>query len=282
LIPSLVGKQDLTNAIALNSIQFNVARLVGPVLAGITFAAFKRAGVPDMTAYAACFGLNALSFLVVIVSLMSLRIKHLPATRKSRMMDELRQGLWYVRQERSILALMVLGAATTFFGIPMLTLLPVFAKNVFGSDVEGYSRLLAFSGAGAVVGSMIVAWLGRFPRMGLTTLLVQVAFGALITVIALNRSLHLIYLLLFLSNVALMIVLSCITSLVQLIAPNEMRGRVMSIYLVAFRGGMPLGSLVSGYLASISSVPTVLTANGIVLLAVSTFFLMKNKEIRAL
>ena len=146
LIPSLVGKQDLTNAIALNSIQFNVARMVGPLLAGATLAAFKRGGVEDMTAYAVCFALNALSFLVVIVSLMSLHIKHLPAPRTHNMMDELRQGLSYVRKERSIMALMVLGAATTFFGIPMLTLLPVFAKDVFGSGVEGYSALLAFLG----------------------------------------------------------------------------------------------------------------------------------------
>jgi MFS family permease len=282
LIPSLVGKQDLTNAIALNSIQFNVARMVGPLLAGATLAAFKRGGVEDMTAYAACFTLNALSFLVVIMSLMSLHIKHMPAPRTHNMMGELRQGLWYVREERNIMALMVLGAATTFFGIPMLTLLPVFAKNVFGSDVEGYSALLAFSGAGAVVGSMVVAWLGRFPRMGRTTLLVQVFFGAMITLLALNRSLYVSYLLLFASGVALMIVLSSITSLVQLIAPNEMRGRVMSIYLVAFRGGMPLGSLVSGYVASITSAPIVLTLNGIAMLTVSAYFLLKNKEIRAL
>jgi MFS family permease len=111
---------------------------------------------------------------------------------------------------------------------------------------------------------------------------VQVLFGALITVMAINRSLHLTYLLLFLSGVALMIVLSCITSLVQLIAPNEMRGRVMSIYLVAFRGGMPLGSLVSGYIASVTSAPTVLVVNGIVLLSISAYFLMKNQVIRAL
>jgi predicted MFS family arabinose efflux permease len=282
LIPSLVGKQDLTNAIALNSIQFNVARMVGPVLAGATLAAFKRWGVEDMTAYAACFSFNALSFLVVIMSLMSLHIKHLPATRKHRMMDELRHGLSYVREERSILALMVLGAATTFFGIPMLTLLPIFAKDIFGMDVEGYSMLLAFSGAGAVVGSMVVAWLGKFPRMGLTTLLVEVLFGVLITLFAINRSLYLTYLLVFISGIALMIVLSSITSLVQLIAPNEMRGRVMSIYLVAFRGGMPLGSLVSGYMASVTSAQAVLTVNGFALLIVSAYFLLKNEEIRAL
>ena len=282
LIPSLVGKQDLTNAIALNSIQFNVARMVGPLLAGATLAAFKRGGVADATAYAACFMLNALSFLLVIVSLMSLHIKHLPAARTHNMLAELRQGLRFVREERSIMALMVLGAATTFFGIPMLTLLPVFAKDVFGSGVEGYSALLAFSGAGAVAGSMVVAWLGRFPRMGLTTLLVELFFAAMITILALNRSLYVSYLLLFVSGLALMIVLSSITSLVQLIAPNEMRGRVMSIYLVAFRGGMPIGSLVSGAIASVTSAPTVLALNGIALLMVSAYFLLKNREIRAL
>src|SRR5581483_6937298 len=282
LIPSLVGTRDLTNAIALNSIQFNVARMVGPLLAGAALAAFNRWEVPEMTAYAACFSLNALSFLVVIVALMSLHIKHLPVTGAQKMMEELRRGIAFVRQEKSIMALTVLGAATTFFGIPMLTLLPVFAKSVFGSDIEGYSKLLAFSGAGAVLGSMIVAWLGRFPGMGASPLLVNAALGLLLTIVALSRSLGAVYFLLFLTGVALMIVMSCITSLVQLIAPDAMRGRVMSIYLVAFRGGMPLGSLVSGYLASRTSAPTVLVLNGVLLSVVSLYFLVKEKQIRAL
>ena len=282
LIPSLVGTKDLTNAIAMNSIQFNVARMLGPLLAGATLAAFKRWGVPDMTAYAACFSLNALSFLVVIVALMSLHIKHLPPARTQKMMDELRHGLSYVRKEKSIMALMVLGAATTFFGVPMLTLLPVFAKNVFGSDIEGYSKLLAFSGAGAIVGSLVVAWRGRFQGIGVATLLVEAALGIMLTIVALSRSLPATYLLLFFTGVALMIVLSWAMSLVQLIAPNEMRGRVMSIYLVAFRGGMPLGSLFSGYVASRTSAPDVLVLNGVMLFLVSIYFLLKDKEIRAL
>lgn len=282
LIPSLVGKQDLTNAIALNSIQFNVARMVGPLLAGGTLAVLKRWGVADMTALAICFAMNALSFLAVILSLMSLHLKHMPAARTQNMFGELKQGIAYVKEERSIRALMVLGAATAFFGIPMLTLLPVFARDVFGSGVEGYSVLLSFSGAGAVVGAMIVAWLGRFPHMGVTTLLVQACFGVMIALVAWSRVLSLSYALLFASGVTLMIVVSCLMSLVQLIAPNDMRGRVMSIYLVAFRGGMPLGSLVSGYLASARSAPVVLAFNGIALLAVSVYFLLRTKEIRAL
>jgi MFS family permease len=282
LIPSLVGKQDLTNAIALNSIQFNVARMLGPVLAGATIVVLKRWGVVEVTAYAICFGLNALSFLAVILSLMSLHIKHIPAARTRNMFGELKQGLVYVREQRSIMALMVLGAATAFFGIPMLTLLPVFAKDVFASGIEGFSLLAFFSAAGAVTGAMVVAWLGRFPHMGLTTLLVQACFGVLIVLVALSPSLHLTYLLLFVSGVTLMIVVSSLMSLVQLIAPNEMRGRVMSIYLLAFRGGMPLGSLACGYFASISSAPSVVAFNGVALLSVSVYFLMKTKEIRAL
>jgi predicted MFS family arabinose efflux permease len=255
---------------------------VGPLLAGATLAAFKRWGVPDMTAFAACFSLNALSFLVVIVALMSLHIKHLPAAHTQRMMEELRHGLSFVRKERSIMALMVLGAATTFFGLPMMTLLPVFAKNVFGTDVEGYSKLLAFSGAGAVVGSMVVAWRGRFPRMGLSTLLVEVVLGVLLTLVAMSRSLHATYVLLFVAGIAMMIAMSTIMSLVQLIAPDNMRGRVMSIYLEAFRGGMPNGSLVSGYFASDTTASTVLVVNGILLTMVSIYFLLRNQEIRAL
>ena len=118
---------------------------------------------------------------------MSLHIKHIPRARTHNMIDELQQGLAYVREQRSIMALIVLGAATTFLGIPLLTFLPLFARDVFGSGVEGYSALLAFSGAGAVVGALVVAWLGKFPRMGLTTLLVQACFGLLIALFALTR-----------------------------------------------------------------------------------------------
>jgi predicted MFS family arabinose efflux permease len=213
---------------------------------------------------------------------MSLHLKHLPAARTQNMFGELKQGIAFVREQRSIMALMVLGAATAFFGIPMLTLLPVFARDVFGSGVEGYSVLLSFSGAGAVAGAMVVAWLGHFRHMGRTTLLVEACFGVIIALVAWSRLLPLTYLLLFASGLTLMIVVSCLMSLVQLIAPNEMRGRVMSIYLVAFRGGMPLGSLVSGYLASVSTAPNVIAFNGVALLAVSVFFLFKTKEIRAL
>ena len=174
-----------------------------------------------------------------------------------------------------------IAAATTFLGTPLLTLLPVFAQKVFHQGVGEYSRLMAFSGSGAVCGALIVAWLGRFPRMGLAVLFVQVIFGALIIGFASSRTLWLSYLLLFVCGVALMIVFSLITSLVQLIAPNEMRGRVMSIYMVAFRGGMPLGSLASGYVASLTSAPTVLAINGSLLMIVGLYFLIGQGQVKS-
>jgi predicted MFS family arabinose efflux permease len=153
---------------------------------------------------------------------------------------------------------------------------------VFQQGASTYSHLMAFSGAGSIVGALTVAWLGKFKRMGLTALLMQIVYGALIMAFAMSRSLPLSEALLFLTGFALMIVFSTVTSLVQLIAPNEMRGRVMSIYMLAFRGGMPLGSLVSGYLATLTSAPTVLIVNGVLLSLVAAWFLLNNQGVREL
>jgi predicted MFS family arabinose efflux permease len=282
LIPSLVKPKDLTNAIALNSIQFNLARVIGPLLAGATLAALRGQGVSEHSAMSACFGLNALSFLVVILALLSLHVKHVPVAGANPILHDLRSGLSYVRRERAIFALVALSAATAFFGFPILTLLPVLAKNVFGGDVERYSAFMAFSGAGAIVGALTVAWLGRFKHIGLAILLIQIALGGVMIALAATRTVWLADLLLFLGGAGLMIAFSSITSLVQLIATDEIRGRVMSIYMVAFRGGMPLGSLASGYLASRTSAPTTLAVNGLMVSLVSAYFLVRSRSMRRL
>ena len=230
---------------------------------------------------AACFALNALSFLVVIWALMSLHVKHIPPTGGGSMRDELRTGLSYVRNHGSLVALIVLAASTTFLGFAVLTFLPLFTQTVFSEGAQTYSHLLAFSGAGSVVGALVVAWLGKFPRMGLTALIVQVAYGLLILAFAWSHVLWLSEVLLFLTGAALMIVFSTVTSLIQLIAPDEMRGRVMSIYMVAFRGGMPLGSLVSGYLATLIGAQTVIAINGVLLVIVALYFLARSPEVQA-
>jgi predicted MFS family arabinose efflux permease len=273
LLPSLIDKEHLPNAIALNSIQFNLARVIGPLVAGAALTAF---GI------AACFGLNGLSFLAVILALLSLHVRHVPAAGHRRMSEELRTGLSYVRNQPGLVGLTFLAFTTTFLGTPLLTFLPVFAQDVFRGGVGQYTQLMACAGIGAVCGALVVAWRGRSSGMGRTLLVLQLTFGVLVALFAVTRMIWINSILLFGAGACMVMVFAMLSSLVQHIAPNEMRGRVMSIYMVAFRGGMPLGSLVTGYLASRTSAPTVLTVNGILLAMVAAWFLFKSAGVRDL
>jgi MFS family permease len=273
LLPSLVDKEHVPNAIALNSIQFNLARVIGPLLAGATLAAWGMV---------ACFGLNGLSFLAVIAAILSMHIRHVHTAATVSMHEQLKSGFRFVRGEPAIVALTILAAATTFLGNPLLTFLPLFARDVFQGDVAQYTQLMASAGAGAVIGALVVAWLGRFKHMGLTLLLIQFAFGLFTVAFAQTRLFWVNAALLFACGAGLVMVFAMISSLVQLIAPNEMRGRVLSIYMVAFRGGMPLGSLIAGWIANVTSAPFVLTVNGLLLSLVAAWFLLKSHGVREL
>ena len=273
LIPLLVKKDDLPNAIAFNSIQFNLARTIGPLLAALTLAAFGMA---------ACFGLNGLSYLLVIGALFMLSVRQVKPTERRTIAYEMKGGLSYVRHEPALLGLTVLAFLTTFLSGPLLTFLPVFARDVFRGDIDEYSRLMAFSGAGSVVGALIVAWLGRFRHMGRAVLLVLVAFGGFLIAFAMSRALWLSTLLLFMTSATLMIASSMMFSLMQLSVPDHLRGRVVSIYMVAFRGGMPLGSLAAGYTATHASAPATLIANGVLIGVVSIYFLVRSHSVREL
>jgi len=270
LIPSLVPKKDLPNAIALNSIQFNLSRVIGPVLAGLAVAS---------VGIAACFGLNALSFLAVIAALLALRVPHVRPATSRPMLTEMQGGLRYVRNEPILVSLIIVATASTFLGLPLQTFLPVLAQQVFGGGVDAYSRMMSCSGAGAVTGALVVAWLGRFEGMGKVLLSLQAVFSLLVIAVAWSRSMPLTYLLLFAAGVATVITTSLVTSLVQFVAPDDMRGRVMSIYMVAFRGGMPLGSLVSGALVSRIGLPVVLTLNGALLCLAAVYFLTRKEGV---
>lgn len=281
LIPALVPKSDLPNAVALNSIQFNLGRILGPMIAGSTLAVLGR-WLGQAAGSAICFGINGLSFLAVI---MGLRMLHggetTPGPRK-QLWQELRVGLGYVWTHPSLLLLTTLACLGTFLGVPLMTFLPVMARDVFGRGVDLYSEMLVVSGAGAVAGALLVAWLGRNVQIGRTMLGSQVAFGLFFVGFALSTNVWLSLALLFVASGLLMIGFSLLSSLVQVIAPDEMRGRVMSIYMVAFRGGMPLGSLVSGYAVSLSSAPIVLAANGALLVVVVLYFGWRRRVLRDL
>ncbi len=268
LVPTLVEKEKVANAVALNSIQFNLARVIGPVLAGLVFYRFGAA---------ACFGLNGLSFVAVIVALLMLKGGGAtPGARPEPVMESLKTGLRAVRDGGALSGLVVLAFVGSFFSIPLVTFLPLFAQRVFRQDAQGYSVLLASFGIGAVAGAIGVASLGNVKRKGRAALLCLVAFGAATAAFSLSRLPLLSYALLFLAGAALMGVFSLFMTLVQTHVTDDLRGRVVSVYALAFRGGMPLGSLAAGSAASALPAPTVLLASGLALVAAGGAVLLRR------
>lgn len=273
LVPSLVDKKDLQNAIALNSIQFNLARVIGPAIGGIAL----YQGGP-----AWCFGLNGLSFVAVIISLLVVRTKFSPVKTGESILASMKQGIAFVRKQEAMEGLIVLAFCMTFLAFPMLGFLTVFAKQVFHGTAKTLTVFLSSSGAGSVCGALIVASMGRMNRQGRAALLLLIALGGLITAFALSRSVYLSSALVFVSGAALMGVFATITSLVQTITPDNMRGRVMSVYNVAFRGGMPFGSLLVGWLARSFTTSAVLAWNGVLLVLLGLYFLTIQRRVAAL
>ena len=273
LIPTLVEKDDMPNAIALNSIQFNVAVMVGPALAGQTLAKLGEKW---------CFGLNALSFLAPIVALTMIRTRFLPIKTGESILNSLKQGIQFARKQGSMEALIVLAFCMTALAMPMRTYIPVFVKDIFHRGPETYGNLLALMGLGSIFGSLGIASLGNIKRKGRIALGALICLGATISGFALSKSLPLSGALLVITGASMMTVFATVNSLVQLITTNEMRGRVMSAYNFAFRGGMPLGNLLSGWLVPIFTAPVVLGVNGFLLVLVALYFLTIQRRVAAL
>jgi predicted MFS family arabinose efflux permease len=269
LVPTLVDKEDLPNAVALNSIQFNLARVIGPVLAGV---AFYRLGA------AACFGLNALSFLAPIGALLVLTRGGIEGKPTENVMQSLKTGLRAVRDQKSLRGLVGLAFAGSLCSFPLVTFLPVFAKDVFHRDARGYSVLLAAFGIGAIAGAIGVASLGHVRRKGVVAVSMQVTFGVLMAGFALSRTPLLSYGFLALAGAALMVVFALFMTLVQSNVEDRLRGRVVSVYSLAFRGAIPIGNLAAGALAKAFSAPAVLVGNGIVLAGLGLVVLLRGRE----
>lgn len=270
LIPTLVASKDLANAIALNSIQFNLARVIGPMLGGIALTSLGPAW---------CFTFNGVSFVAVIFTLLLLPVRPLAAKTGVSVLTSIKEGLSFINRQEGMLPLIAIAFLMTMLGIPIMVFLPVVVKDVFHMGPKIFTLMLCISGGGAVVGALTVAAFGHIQNKGRTALLTLIALGVFMTGFGLSRSLLLSCLLLFMASAALVAVFAMISSLVQLIAPDAMRGRVMSVYNVAFRGGMPIGSLISGELVGNSSVGTVLFINGVALAILGLYFLFIHRRV---
>ena len=270
LLPALVKGEDLSNAIAMNSIQFNLARVLGPALGGLAYTTLGATW---------CFTLNGISYIAVILSLFMIQVKFVPPRSRESILKSMGEGIHFIRQREGLGPLVVLAFFTTLLGFSITGFLPVIVQTVFRRGPETYQVLLVSSGAGSVTGGFIVAAMERLKGQGHVALLALLALGAATVAFALSRSLPLSCVLIFVAGAAIMASASLMLSLVQLIVSDQMRGRVMSVYNLAFRAGIPLGSLALGKLIPMVGISWALAGSGGILIALSLYFLTVMRNI---
>jgi len=273
VLTSLVPPQQIPNAVALNSLQFNLSRAVGPVIAGVILA---RWGTGP------CFAVNAVSFLAVIVALWRIELPPPAPAKKETLGESLRTGLRHVWESPVLSVLTALGLTGSLFAFPLLTYLPVIAGDVLRTGAQGYSLLLSSFGVGAIGGAIATAQRGHVPGRGRLMLATLALYGVTALAAVLCGRQALAMALLFVAAWSLVTAFSTLNSLVQENAPDALRGRVLSIYGLAFRGGMPLGSLIAGALVRLLGAPAVLGSFSGVLALVSVAVYVRNSRLRAM
>jgi MFS family permease len=262
-IVEMVGKEDLMNAIALNSSVFNGARVIGPAIAGLLIGALGIAW---------CYFLNGLSYIAVIAGLLMMRLP--PIVRSSQRPSAwsgFREVLTFLRGDRRLRVLMVLTATLSVFGFPYISMMPVFARDVLHRGATGYGALTSSIGIGAVIGALGVALAsGRIHRRGRLMLIGGTAFGILLILFSASRSLALSMLLLALAGCAMIVNNSITNTLLQTTAPDHLRGRIMGFYSFVFVGMAPFGAFMFGLAAEHVGAPIAIATGGaVVVLAVS-------------
>ncbi len=273
LVPSLVELKNLQNAIALNSIQFNVARVLGPVLGGLALEHLGSAW---------CFGLNGLSFVAVIASLIAIRVPFVPAKTTVSVLSSMKEGLNAIRHRPGMTGMIALAFWMAMLSYPLSTFLPVFARDVLQGNSMTFTLLLSAYGGGSVVGALVVAASHKQRGLARQSLLVMILLGAFISAFAISRRFPFSIVMMFGAGIALMIVFALNSSIVQTYVSDALRGRVMSVYNVAFRGGMPIGSVVCGILIKETSAPTIIAGTGALVCLLAVYFLAVDREVAKL
>lgn len=275
----LVGREDLANAIAMNSTQFQLSRVVGPALAGVAFRVFGLAG---------CFFANGLSFIAVVAALWMVRTErhtnaaaHSVKDRKA-LWGDLIDGFKYVRNRPRVSSLLLLGAVNSLFGAPYFSMVPIYARDIFRLGETGLALMMGVAGAGAFMGALLVAYLGDFKRKGWFVLGGSVMFGFCIIGFALSSRLMLSLLFLFGLGFAVVVSVALTNTLLQKLVTDQMRGRVMSMFILSFMGTMPIGNILAGAASSSFGPQRTLAVGGLVVMTVATGVAIFNKRLREL
>jgi predicted MFS family arabinose efflux permease len=275
----LVGREDLTNAIAMNSIQFQLSRVIGPALAGVAFRVFGLAG---------CFFANGLSFIAVVAALWMVRTGHHPNAAAHSVRDrralwgDLVEGFSYVRNRPRVSSLLLLAAVNSFFGAPYFTLVPIYARDIFHLGETGLALMMGTAGAGAFLGALLVAYLGDFKRKGWFVLGGASSFGLCVTGFASSSRLALSLLFLLGLGFSLVVSVALTNTLLQKLATDQMRGRVMSMFILSFMGTMPIGNILAGSASSRFGPQRTLAVGGLLVTIVATGVAIFNRRLREL
>jgi MFS family permease len=273
MVVELVAREDLVDAIALNSGGFNLARIVGPSIAAIVLAKFGVAW---------CFGINALSYFAVLTSLA--RIKLPPWTPVQYLVspaEQLKQGFRYMRSSRAVSGLMGVIAVYSIFGFQYLTMMPVIARDVLHTGASGYGFLLTFVGIGALTGALSLAGLGGRLRRGRLFNATAYAFAGLTILFSLMHTVHLAAVVLLFLGLTMLINGALANGILQSMVPDELRGRVMATYVFVYVGFTPIGSFIAGAMARFVGVQWAIFTGGVIMLAYSLWAFSRYPEIRA-
>jgi predicted MFS family arabinose efflux permease len=273
VITSLVPPPEIPKAVAMNSLQFNLSRFIGPAIAGVLLA---RGGT------SACLAVNVASFLAVIAALARIRFPAPAAAPvKETLGRSLQAGLAQVRGSPLLALLTTLGLAGSFLTFPLITYLPVVAGDVLRTGAAGYSLLLSSFGAGAIGGALFTAHRGQVAGRGRALLAAFVLYGVAAMGAVFSGRQAVAMALLFVAGWALVTAFSTLNSLVQENAPDAFRGRILSIYGLAFRGGMPLGSLLAGLVVGPLGVAPVIGAYSLALMLLAAGLFARSDRLRA-
>ncbi|MCE9572260.1 MAG: MFS transporter [Deltaproteobacteria bacterium] len=272
VVEMIEDKGDLSNAIALNSSMVNFARLAGPAIAGVLIAAVGEGW---------CFAIDAFSYAAVIVSLVEMRVVR-RARRPSRAIGaELRDGFWYVARSPAIRAVLALLATTSLMGLPYTVLMPMMSADVFGGGSATNGFLMSASGVGALAGAIFLARRASTRGLGAIIPRAAIGFGASLLVFAVTPTVWLAAPILVLSGFGMIVQMASSNTVIQTIVDEDMRGRVMAFYTMAFFGTTPFGSLIAGALADQIGAPATIAAGGGVCILGGLLFLRVRASVAA-
>ncbi len=270
-LADMVGRDDLMNAIALNSSMFNGARIIGPAIAGVLVAKIGEGW---------CFFANALSYIAVIVGLLLMQVQAAGASREGSALQHIIEGFRFVNSAKPIRALLLLLALVSLVGMPYAVLMPIFADQILHGGARGLGLLMGATGIGALIGAVTLAVKQDLKGLGKWVAVCSATFGTTLILFSLSRHFWLSAALLVPVGGSMMVQMASSNTLIQAMVPDQLRGRVMAVYSMMFMGMAPFGALFAGVVAQMLGAPLTIAIGGTVCIIGSAVFASRLPIIR--